>query len=118
MSRKKRISRNDIIAVIEAQPDRRNTECVYFLGGTPSCVIGHVLAATGYTIEDLAAAGVDNADDTVTALPKGWFGVDALHLAVALQQLADSGARWSDLNPEADAHRTWAEALRGALGEA
>ena len=81
------------------------TMCMYFEtdSGQPSCIVGHVLADHGVTLESLGPA---NADETVGSLvASDVLALDARTeaLLVRAQQEQDNGTSWGEALRQAKA---------------
>jgi hypothetical protein len=95
-----KITLEDIKAVVDANPDRKNpgqneeagfAECKYFAGnGAPSCVFGHVFKAAGIRHDDIVKR---NAEEILYF--KELFDVSPSGLQL-MQDEADQGATWSE----------------------
>jgi hypothetical protein len=84
-----------------------HNQCLYFNPETkaPSCLVGHVLAYKGITIDALNASEANNSTDVHDLVEAGVIRTDleTEHLLSTAQDQQDSGA-------------TWGRALKTALG--
>lgn len=79
-----------------AYEDGDDGSCIYFHhDGTPSCIVGHVLAKHGVTLEDVGSANDDVVEKLVTG---GIISGDSAAMGVLdrAQGAQDSGRRWAD----------------------
>lgn len=84
-------------------PKREGGTCLYFYDGQPDCIIGHLLAKIGFTVEDVpqlcsitAICRDHGLPDAYNPLVASRFTTDAVRFMQAVQERQDDGVAWVD----------------------
>jgi hypothetical protein len=86
--------------------------CVYFYGGQPSCIVGHLLAKHGVTQEDLDEAGCNAETGALSFFEVDFFDEPIFAPDPAVKVLL------STVQKQQDRLVPWRQALDGAIEDA